>query len=222
MLFQKKKKKLTHAILIFFEDHSNFKVCKTAAAVDKTLRPMENGDDWLAADKLYHVIFCFSISIVSSLLAARTRYPFLRRRSIWIGSLLSLAAGAAKEFADELGYFKSAGASSKDAAADLLGILLAAMMLSLSNCRASSSRAGPDRLGQSRELDMVWIGADDVVCLLLLVDVGDCWLGEFFHSLAELLKQKKEKEISNYGFLSSILLNRKVDNLLPVFFVIKL
>lgn len=159
---------------------------------------MENGDDWLAADKLYHVIFCFSISFVSSLLAARTRYPFLRRRSIWIGSLLSLAAGAAKEFADELGYFKSAGASTKDAAADLLGILLAAMMLYLSNSRASSSR-----LGQSRELDMVWIGADDVVCLLLLVDAGGCWLGEFFRSLAELLQQKKEKEIANYGLLCS-------------------
>ncbi|KAH6755177.1 transmembrane protein [Perilla frutescens var. hirtella] len=111
---------------------------------------MENGDDWLAADKLYHVLFCFSISIVSSLLAARTRYPFIRRRSIWIGSLISFAAGAAKEFADELGYFKSAGASSKDAAADLLGILIAALMLYLSNCRV-----GPDRPGQARELGMV-------------------------------------------------------------------
>lgn len=113
---------------------------------------MENGDDWLAADKLYHVIFCFLISVISSLLAARTRYPFLRRRSIWIGSLVSLAAGAAKEFADEFGYFKSAGASTKDAVADFIGILLAAMILYLSNCKAW---AGPDRPGQARELDMV-------------------------------------------------------------------
>ncbi|XP_057787855.1 uncharacterized protein LOC131005073 [Salvia miltiorrhiza] len=116
---------------------------------------MENGDDWLAADKLYHVLFCFFISVVSSLLAARTRYPFLRRRSIWIGSLVSFAAGAAKEFADEFGYFKSAGSSAKDAGADLIGILLAAMILYLSNCRASTSRTGPDRPGQARELEMV-------------------------------------------------------------------
>lgn len=113
---------------------------------------MENGDDWLAVDKLYHILFCFWISVVSSLVAARTRYPFLRRRSIWIGSLVSFAAGAAKEFADEFGYFKSAGASTKDAAADLLGILLAAVILHLFSCRASTSRAGP---GQAREFDMV-------------------------------------------------------------------
>ncbi|XP_047939421.1 uncharacterized protein LOC125186971 [Salvia hispanica] len=112
---------------------------------------MENGDDWLAADKLYHVLFCFFISVVCSLLAARTRYPFLRRRSIWIGSLLSFAAGAAKEFADELGYFESAGASAKDAVADLIGILLAAVILYLFNYRAS----GAIWLDQHRELDMV-------------------------------------------------------------------
>lgn len=116
---------------------------------------MENGDDWLAVDKLYHVLFCFWISVVSSLVAAQTRYPFLRRRSIWIGSLVSFSAGAAKEFADELGYFKSAGASTKDAAADLLGILLAAMILYLFNCRTSTSRAGLEKPGQAREIDMV-------------------------------------------------------------------
>ncbi|KAL1554115.1 hypothetical protein AAHA92_14709 [Salvia divinorum] len=116
---------------------------------------MENGDDWLAADKLYHILFCFFISVVSSLLAAGTRYPFLRRRSIWIGSLLSFAAGAAKEFADEFGYFKSAGASAKDAVADLIGILLAAVVLYLSNYRSTTSRAGANRPGQPGELDMV-------------------------------------------------------------------
>lgn len=116
---------------------------------------MENGDDWLAPDKLYHVLFCFFISIISSLLASRTRYPFLRRRSIWIGSIFAFGAGAVKEFADELGFFKSAGASAKDAVADLLGILLAAVMLYLSNCRTSSSRVRPDGAGQTRVLDMV-------------------------------------------------------------------
>ncbi|KAK4410645.1 hypothetical protein Sango_0137500 [Sesamum angolense] len=116
---------------------------------------MENGDDWLAVDKLYHVLFCFFIAVVSSLLAARTRYPFIRRRSIWVGSVVSVAAGAAKEFADELGFFKSAGASPKDAVADFIGILIAAVMLYLCNCRSVSSLARPDGPRQSRVVDMV-------------------------------------------------------------------
>ncbi|RZC46741.1 hypothetical protein C5167_039689 [Papaver somniferum] len=89
---------------------------------------MESGDDWLALDKLYHVLFCFFISILVSTTVAittTTRYPFLRRWSIWIGSLVSMSAGAAKEFGDEIGLWKSAGASTKDAIADLFGILLA-------------------------------------------------------------------------------------------------
>ncbi|KAL3835487.1 hypothetical protein ACJIZ3_010223 [Penstemon smallii] len=112
---------------------------------------MENGDDWLATDKLEHVLFGFFISIISSLLAARTRYFFIRRRSIWVGSVISFSSGAAKEFADELGFFNSAGASAKDAVADLLGILLAAVLLSsLSIYKPYSSIARPDTLGQSR------------------------------------------------------------------------
>ncbi|KAK4413985.1 hypothetical protein Salat_2811300 [Sesamum alatum] len=116
---------------------------------------MENGDDWLAADKLYHVLFCFFIAFVTSLLAARTRYPFIRRRSIGVGSIVSFAAGAAKEFADELGFFKSAGASPKDAVADFLGILLAVVMLYLFNRMCVSSWARPDGPRQTRVADMV-------------------------------------------------------------------
>ncbi|KAM7480282.1 hypothetical protein LguiA_028495 [Lonicera macranthoides] len=116
---------------------------------------MENGDDWLARDKLYHVLFCFSISIFTSLLASRTRYLFLRRRSIFLGSIVSLAAGTAKEVADEFGFFKSAGASSKDAAADLLGVLIAAFVLSLS--KSIFSRRRSDRSDEIRALEMVSI-----------------------------------------------------------------
>ncbi|KAK1347107.1 Transmembrane protein [Heracleum sosnowskyi] len=71
-------------------------------------------DDWLARDKIYHVIFCFSINVVVSLLASHSPYSSLRRRSIFLGSFLSLAAGAAKEIADQFGFFHSAGASSRD------------------------------------------------------------------------------------------------------------
>ncbi|RAL54786.1 hypothetical protein DM860_017625 [Cuscuta australis] len=92
---------------------------------------MENGDDWYAMDKLYHVLFCFSIAVITSAFAGWARYPFIRRRRIWVGSIVSLAAGAAKEVADELGFFKSAGASSKDAVADVFGILIAALILRL-------------------------------------------------------------------------------------------
>ncbi|PON80980.1 Transmembrane protein [Trema orientale] len=91
----------------------------------------EEEDPWLAPDKLYHVLFCFSLTLLFSTLANLTRYPFLRRHSIAIGSVASLLAGAAKEAADELGFFRSAGASARDAVADLLGVILASLGLSL-------------------------------------------------------------------------------------------
>ncbi|KAJ0693092.1 hypothetical protein HanPI659440_Chr15g0593251 [Helianthus annuus] len=94
---------------------------------------MENGDDWLAHDKLQYFILCFTITIIVSFLASRTRYFLLRRRSISIGCVLSLTAGAAKEFADELGFFKSAGGSVKDAVADIIGVLVAVIALNLWN-----------------------------------------------------------------------------------------
>lgn len=99
---------------------------------------MENGDDWVAVDKVYHILFCSALTLIFSALANRTRYPFLRRYSVWVASILSLAAGAAKEVADE--SFKSAGASPKDALADLLGVLIACLALSL---RKSSRRPDP-------------------------------------------------------------------------------
>ncbi|KAK4350218.1 hypothetical protein RND71_029531 [Anisodus tanguticus] len=92
---------------------------------------MEDGDDWIAPDKLYHVLFCFFIAITTSFLAERARYPFIRRSSICVGSIVSLAAGAAKEVADEFGFFRSAGASTKDAVADVFGTLIAALALYL-------------------------------------------------------------------------------------------
>ncbi|CAK9186818.1 unnamed protein product [Ilex paraguariensis] len=114
---------------------------------------MENGDDWLAQDKFHHVLFCFSVTIFFSLLATRTRYAFLRRWSLWVGSIISLIAGAAKEAADELGFFKSAGASAKDAFADVLGILIAVLALSL--YKSLFSRVRPDQSSQVRGLQMV-------------------------------------------------------------------
>ncbi|XP_075509912.1 uncharacterized protein LOC142546209 [Primulina tabacum] len=116
---------------------------------------MGNGDDWLAVDKLYHVLFCFFISIISSLIAAQSRCAFVRRRSIWVGSVVSSFAGAAKEFADELGFFHSSGASDKDVVADFLGILLAALVLYVSKHKPSSHGIKPDSLAQSQVLEMV-------------------------------------------------------------------
>ncbi|XWS16528.1 hypothetical protein CRYUN_Cryun34aG0096400 [Craigia yunnanensis] len=88
-------------------------------------------DPWLAPDKLYHFLFCFFLTILFSTLASLSRYPFLRNRSIRVGSIISLVVGASKEAADQLGFFPSAGASARDAVADLLGVLIAAMALSL-------------------------------------------------------------------------------------------
>ncbi|XVF86347.1 hypothetical protein PTKIN_Ptkin18bG0032100 [Pterospermum kingtungense] len=87
-------------------------------------------DPWLAPDKLYHFLFCFFLTLLFSTLASQSRHPFLRNQSIRLGSILSLLAGAAKEAADHLGFFPSAGASARDAVADLLGVLISAMALS--------------------------------------------------------------------------------------------
>ncbi|CAI0420590.1 unnamed protein product [Linum tenue] len=96
---------------------------------------MSDEDPWLARDKLYHFVFCLFLALFFSKLASVTPYSFLRRHSIWVGSILSLLAGAAKEAADHLGIFPSAGASAKDAVADLIGVLVAAFALSI--CRSS-------------------------------------------------------------------------------------
>ncbi|XP_039046831.1 uncharacterized protein LOC120187102 [Hibiscus syriacus] len=93
----------------------------------------DDKDPWLAPDKLYHFLFCFFLTLFFSVIASLSRYPFLRNHSIRFGSILSLLAGAAKEAADHLGIFPSAGASARDAVADLLGALVAAMALSLWN-----------------------------------------------------------------------------------------
>ncbi|WCJ40399.1 hypothetical protein M5689_021318 [Euphorbia peplus] len=87
-------------------------------------------DPWLASDKLYHLLFCLFLTIFFSKIASFSRYSFLRRQAVRIGSLLSLSAGAAKEAADQFGFFPSAGASVRDAIADLLGVLIAAFALS--------------------------------------------------------------------------------------------
>ncbi|KAM1171891.1 hypothetical protein ACFXTH_022200 [Malus domestica] len=59
----------------------------------------------------------------------RTRYPFLRRHSIWFGSILSLLAGAAKKFADELEFFRSTRASAKDTVADFFGVVIGSLLI---------------------------------------------------------------------------------------------
>ncbi|XP_010459125.1 PREDICTED: uncharacterized protein LOC104740275 [Camelina sativa] len=102
-------------------------------------------DPWLARDKLYHVIFCFSISVVFSTLASLSRYSFLRRHSIWIGSAFSLSAGAAKEAGDQFGIFPSAGASARDAVADAIGVVIAAMVLFFWKSRRSRSESSQTR-----------------------------------------------------------------------------
>ncbi|KAI3521174.1 hypothetical protein L1887_10635 [Cichorium endivia] len=114
---------------------------------------MENGDDWLAYDKLQHFLLCFFITVISSYLASRARYSLLRRRSISVGCILSLFVGVAKEVADELGFFKSAGASAKDAVADILGVFVAVLALSLFNVFRFSDRSVT--LGQTRGVEMV-------------------------------------------------------------------
>ncbi|CAL5046463.1 unnamed protein product [Urochloa decumbens] len=96
---------------------------------------MEWGDAWLAPDKLQHVLACLLISLLAAALAGRSSSPGIRRRAAAVGSAASLAAGAAKEALDEAGLFGSAGASPKDAAADLVGVAAAALALALARLR---------------------------------------------------------------------------------------
>ena len=116
---------------------------------------MEHGDDWLALDKLYHVLFGFCATIIFTLLASRTRYAFIRNRSTWVGSVLALMAGASKEVADEMGYFKSAGASDKDAVADLFGTLIAVFALWLTESFNIPAGLGSDYSDQVKRVEMV-------------------------------------------------------------------
>ncbi|CAN1121584.1 hypothetical protein LINPERPRIM_LOCUS2258 [Linum perenne] len=109
---------------------------------------MSDEDPWVARDKLYHILFCLSLTLFFSQLASSTRYAFLRRHSILVGSILSLLAGATKEVADHLGIFPSAGASSKDAVADLIGVLVAAFALSICRRRIGFDSAS----GQTRRV----------------------------------------------------------------------
>ncbi|ERN07823.1 hypothetical protein AMTRI_Chr08g204260 [Amborella trichopoda] len=111
---------------------------------------MENGDDWLALDKAYHFLFCFFIVVFVSQMAKFSRNPLVRRRGIWLGSLLSLVAGAAKEIGDEMGYWHSAGGSLKDGVADIAGVLLASSSLFL-----LESMRKPMGLGQNQGVLMV-------------------------------------------------------------------
>ncbi|KAJ4718615.1 Transmembrane protein [Melia azedarach] len=116
---------------------------------------MENDDNivdqdpWLARDKLYHFLFCFTLAVFFSVIASCSRYSFLRTHSIRIGSILSLLAGAAKEAADHIGLFPSAGASFRDGVADVIGVLIASLALYL--WRRYSDRPGSDS-GRTRRV----------------------------------------------------------------------
>ncbi|CAK7336291.1 unnamed protein product [Dovyalis caffra] len=107
-------------------------------------------DPWLAPDKLYHVLFCLSLTLFFSKLASLTRYPFLKRHSIRVGAFLSLFAGATKEAADQIGLFPSAGASAKDALADVIGVLIAVAALSM--CKSKKTDGSDSGSGQTRRV----------------------------------------------------------------------
>ncbi|CAJ2661450.1 unnamed protein product [Trifolium pratense] len=103
----------------------------------------DEDDPWLGADKLYHMIMCFSITLLFYFLSSLTSNPFLRRYAISIASLISLLAGAAKEAADHLGFFRSSGASFRDAIADIIGVFIASFALYIFRSKTSRSRSHP-------------------------------------------------------------------------------
>ncbi|KAJ4754360.1 hypothetical protein LUZ62_088765 [Rhynchospora pubera] len=113
---------------------------------------MEWEDEWWALDKAQHLLACLLITLLVAALAGRSRHAFLRRRSAAIGSVASLFAGAAKEAGDEIGLWRSAGGSAKDAVADLLGVVLALIVIDLWRRWVRSTRR---RRGEDEGLSMV-------------------------------------------------------------------
>ncbi|KAG0499976.1 hypothetical protein HPP92_000048 [Vanilla planifolia] len=126
---------------------------------------MEQGEPWLGIDKVEHLLACMLITILVSVLVRRSRRPFLRRWSVAIGSIASLVVGAAKEAADEIGIWKSSGASLRDAAADALGVVLAAAILALAGRILSY---GHGRYGLDRKLKERLLGLDHEIFRLAL------------------------------------------------------
>lgn len=114
----------------------------------------DKADPWLAPDKFQHIIFCFSLTLLFSALASCSRHPLIRTYYLWVGCILSLLAGAAKEAADHLGFFSSAGASFKDAIADVIGVLIG--MLVLYSWRRLFSGPGVDS-GRTQRFLPVWV-----------------------------------------------------------------
>ncbi|KAM1039294.1 hypothetical protein ACFX15_033185 [Malus domestica] len=52
-----------------------------------------------------------------------------RRDSIWFGSILSLLVSVAKEFADELEFFRSTTDGAEDTVVDFMGVLIGSLLL---------------------------------------------------------------------------------------------
>ncbi|KAM1001176.1 hypothetical protein ACFX15_007415 [Malus domestica] len=56
-------------------------------------------------------------------------FPLFHRHSIWLKSILSLLAGAAKKFVDELEFFRSATDGAKDTVINFVGVLIGSLLL---------------------------------------------------------------------------------------------
>ena len=90
-------------------------------------RVMADFDPWLAHDKLQHFLVCAAITAGVAFLAARSKrlYPW----SLTLGCFAAITAGIAKEIMDDLHVFESRGASLRDFIADLVGVVVAAVLV---------------------------------------------------------------------------------------------
>jgi hypothetical protein len=110
----------------------------------------DDDDPWLAADKLQHVAFCFSLACIgffalagnfSSSSSSSSSTPTPARR-LGAGALLAFFGGALKELGDFLGWWPGRP-SLRDAAADALGAALG-----LSACALSVAFDGNERIAR--------------------------------------------------------------------------
>lgn len=92
------------------------------------------GDDILGIDKLQHIFFCFSATLLFSYLPNNWHIPFCASR-LQRAALLGTLSGISKEVGDACGLWPGAW-SFLDLTADLIGVALAAICISLRSRKA--------------------------------------------------------------------------------------
>eukprot|EP00955_Chlamydomonas_euryale_P042742 352421-Chlamydomonas_euryale.AAC.23 len=122
-----------HGVAVFGSPRVAVDSPTTLAAAPDALGGTQGGgpgpaarDDWLAFDKLGHLLACAAVTALAYMVASRTQAPAcIQRYRLYLALAAGITAGIAKEGADFLQLWPGT-VSVKDLAADVLGSLLVA------------------------------------------------------------------------------------------------